>query len=221
MGGIQMETLSYDPDRFFDALPFLGPVISFAFAEVALVLLTNRYRETMGPQRVGPLMNGMLLGVVGFSAWWVHYLLNQPRFTLQSAVVNIGLLSLMAGLNLAALLVDLGPTLSSRFSKTWVKALDFPYLIFGFGGIVRVVNGLPAVSDHVENLDTVGLLFLAGAISIRLAKVTLEVFFDRHISADYVHVAIEQEAFDSQRFKEFYATTSAAVAKLFSKPDKQ
>jgi hypothetical protein len=105
-----------------------------------------------------------------------------------------------------------------------VKALDFPYLMFGFGGIVRVVNGLPSVSDRIVNLDSVGLLFLAGAISLRLAKAILEVFFDRHIAADYVSIRREPESADSHlrsSLKRFYAALSVYVASLWSKFNKR
>src|SRR5262249_27645368 len=120
--------------------------------------------------------------------------------------------------NLAAVLVDLGPTLSRRFSKTWVKALDFPYLLFGFGGVIRVVNQLPTVEDRADNLDSIGLLFLAAAISLRLAKAIVEVFFDRHIAADYVAVLREEP--DSHLWsslKLFYAELSVSVANLWSR----
>jgi hypothetical protein len=183
--------------------------------------LIHLYREDIGPQSHLKTRLIVLLLAFAFGAWWVHHLLSQPRLTLQEAVINIGFLSLMVGLNLTIFLVELGPKLTRRFSKTWVKALDYPYLIFGFGGIVRVVNGLPTVSDRVDNLDSVGLLFFAGAISVRLAKATLEVFFDRQIAEDYVAIVRETETFESRKLKELYAALSVYVARLFPKSGRQ
>jgi hypothetical protein len=76
--------------------------------------------------------------------------------------------------------------LNTSFRKSWVKALDFPYLAFGFVGLLRVANNAPVVADRVTLLDTVGLLFVAFALSIRLAKAIIDVFFDDFVGSNPV-----------------------------------
>jgi hypothetical protein len=68
--------------------------------------------------------------------------------------------------------------LTGTFGKNWVKFLDFPYLGLGFLGITRVLNASPHLADRSENLDAMGMVALAVAIGVRLAKSVIETFFE-------------------------------------------
>lgn len=91
--------------------------------------------------------------------------------------------ALLLSFFLSVFLLYLSPLLNQRFGKAWVKALDFPYLIFGFVGIMRVINGAPFVVKTIDLLDWLALFALAVALAIRLTKATIEVFFDSWVSS--------------------------------------
>lgn len=112
----------------------------------------------------------------------VMWVLAKPTFGVGEAAMNLALLSLAVATNLAMALLDYAEVLTKRFSKTWVKALDFPYLALAFGGVVRVINSSPHATDRLENFDIFGLIMVATAIGIRLAKAIIEVFFERRMT---------------------------------------
>jgi hypothetical protein len=69
--------------------------------------------------------------------------------------------------------------LTARFSERWVKALDFPYLLFGFIGLIRVVQTSSMLEDSsgLQFINVAGFMFVSMALAIRLTKATLEVFY--------------------------------------------
>lgn len=73
--------------------------------------------------------------------------------------------------------------LSSWLGKRWVKALDFPYLLFGFIGLLKIAKNTPGAhgEDFLKFLDTAGVVFVAIALAIRLTKATIEVCFDHWV----------------------------------------
>lgn len=72
-----------------------------------------------------------------------------------------------------------GSKLTHRLGRVWVKALDFPYLLLGLFGLVRLINSI-AATDNIPNsaIDTLTLFALALALAFRLSKSIIEVFFD-------------------------------------------
>ena len=108
-------------------------------------------------------------------------LLSEPSFTVGYASLHLAWVTFVTTVWLTGTLLEYGKALTKRFTKTWVKALDYPYLALGFGGLVRLVNSSPRVAERYD-LDSLGLLCLALALSVRVTKATLEVFFDKRIS---------------------------------------
>lgn len=107
---------------------------------------------------------------------------SRSSFGIYEAIVPLGLVVVGASLSLSYALLSYASQLTLRYSKTWIKFLDFPYLALAFSGLVRVVNSSPQVTKRYETLDSLGMILLALALAIRLSKATLEVFFDRRIA---------------------------------------
>ncbi len=82
---------------------------------------------------------------------------------------------------IAVLLLNHSFYLKSRMGKVWIKALDFPYLLFAFVGLLRVVANIFYGSDPASFFNTFALVFLSLALSVRVAKAIIEVFFDEWI----------------------------------------
>ena len=61
--------------------------------------------------------------------------------TLYTAAAVIAGLAITSALGLTTGLLYLSVELNRRFGKPWVKSLDFPYLLLGFFGLLRVLNG--------------------------------------------------------------------------------
>lgn len=111
--------------------------------------------------------------------YWIH-LFDEPKTSLSITTI-VGYLIpiiLIVAATATATVLEFSRYLSPRYSKVCLKLLDFPYLIFAAFGLLRVINSSPLVAERLPSLDTYGILFIVIALGIRLAKTTLEVFFD-------------------------------------------
>ena len=91
----------------------------------------------------------------------------------------VGMITLVTATSLSVLLLMNASWLTRKFSKTWVKALDFAYLTSAIiGGAAFVLRE----AEPVGSYRGWGVVFVATALAIRCTKTILEVFFERHIS---------------------------------------
>lgn len=61
-----------------------------------------------------------------------------------------------------------------RGSKGWVKAIDYVYLLFGFIGIIKVINADTGYSS--DTIDRWAPWLLGFAIAFRLTKTSIEIW---------------------------------------------
>lgn len=111
--------------------------------------------------------------------------LSRSTFRMESALCALLAVMGVTASGVAAMCVTYGPSLTMKWSKTWVKSLDFLYLGLAVWGLFRLVNSSVHIENRLEYVDTLGTVLLAGALGVRLAKSIIEVFFDRHIAPDY------------------------------------
>lgn len=80
---------------------------------------------------------------------WIYIMHLNPTLFLSDAVWTLGLNAAALGALIAIFSVWYSPVMNRRFGKTWVKALDSPYLTLAFLGLVRaVVNASPIVGEE-------------------------------------------------------------------------
>lgn len=163
-------------------LDWVGLAVTGMMAAGGAYFLIMAYRERYAYAANPNVVAIHAFHVVGAMAL-VAWILSKPTFGVGEAALNLALLALAIATNLAMALLDNAERLTRRFSKTWVKALDFPYLALAFGGVVRVINSSPHAAEKMENFDTFGLIMVATAIGIRLAKAIIEVFFEKRVVA--------------------------------------
>ena len=133
---------------------------------------------TAAPSSIGRIaLTVLLIGIFLCAAFVAISLATISGLTLYTAAAVIAGLAVTTALGLTTGLLYLSAELNRRFGKPWVKSLDFPYLLLGFFGLLRVLNGSPAISDHYYFLDALGLVCIAIAIAVRVAKAIIEVFF--------------------------------------------
>lgn len=125
------------------------------------------------------------LVMLGLAVVLAYLVLSRAEFFLLEASVKLGLLTWVIALTLSGILLGESDWLTKRWPKVWVKALDVPYLVIGFFGLVVALSKSPNVVGRSESNDAMGLMLLAVALGVRLSKTILEVFFDKHISGDY------------------------------------
>ena len=172
---------------FLNSLFLFGALLSLFVAALALRVLRHFWRQGPPPPGAYPIKAGRRL--VGFLLLTLGLLLSflsirtapEPvPFLVVVAIVTTDALALSFVLSVG--LLYFSPIFKRRLGKVWVKALDFPYLMFGFFGIMRVINGSPFVAKTIDLLDWLALSALTVALAIRLSKATIEVFFDPWLS---------------------------------------
>jgi hypothetical protein len=114
-----------------------------------------------------------------------YFLLSRAEFGWLEASVKLGLVTWVIALTSTGILLGESDWLTARWPKVWVKAIDFPYLVFAFFGLVLALEKSPKVVGGTGLSEVPGLMLLAVALGIRLSKTILEVFFDKHISGDF------------------------------------
>jgi hypothetical protein len=133
---------------------------------------------TAAPSSIGRIaLTVLLIGIFLCAAFVAISLATISGITLYTAAAVIAGLAITTALGLTTGLLYMSAELNRRFGKPWVKSLDFPYLLLGFFGLLRVLNGSPAITDHYYFLDALGLVCIAIAIAVRVAKAIIEVFF--------------------------------------------
>jgi hypothetical protein len=65
--------------------------------------------------------------------------------------------------------------LTRRWGDTWVKALDYPYLVFGCLGVLASVNRLDIIKGGVSRIYILGPLVVTTAVVIRFVKTRAEI----------------------------------------------
>jgi hypothetical protein len=160
------------------------PSIVLDFVWSAMLLLILHRHHSLGPPKVSQATGrrwAILLPLIGYAfvaliTWFAISI--TPGFSFFSISGLLIGLTCATGLTITAVLVLFSIELNARYGNRWVKALDFPYLFFGGIGLLRVVNSSPFIETHMSALDAAGLVSLALALSIRLAKAIIETFFD-------------------------------------------
>lgn len=152
------------------------------FIAVFFLRILRGYRRngplTAAPSSIGRIaLTVLLVGIFLCAAFVAISLATISGLTLTTAAAVIAGLAITTALGLTTGLLYMSVELNRRFGKAWVKSLDFPYLLLGFFGLLRVLNGSPVVSDHFYFLDALGLVCIAVAIAVRVAKAIIEVFF--------------------------------------------
>jgi hypothetical protein len=152
------------------------------FVTIFFARILQRFRRN-GPRTAPPSSFGrialtlLLVGIFLCAAFVAISLATISGLTLYTAAAVIAGLAVTTALGLTTGLLYISSELNRRFGKPWVKSLDFPYLLLGFFGLLRVLNGSPVVADHFYFLDALGLVCIAIAIAVRVAKAIIEVFF--------------------------------------------
>src|SRR5882724_10007673 len=145
------------------------------FVTIFFARILQQYHRN-GPPKAGPSSIGrialavLVVGIFLCAAFVAISLATISGVTLYTAAAVIAGLAITTALGLTTGLLYLSPELNRRFGTPWVKSLDFPYLLLGFFGLLRVLNGAPVVSNHFYFLDTLGLVCIAVAIAVRVAK---------------------------------------------------
>ena len=154
----------------FNGLSFLG----------GLLVLRDIRRKGTSAQLPFPPVYAVLsfaLLVTSTFIWWLAMLHAHPLIPSMTIILILSVLILTLAAMLTTILLVFAPHLNERFGNVWVKALDFAYLGCALVGFARLINTSPFVTDHVDLLTSVALLFVALAIAVRLSKATIEVFF--------------------------------------------
>src|SRR5205085_1581687 len=111
---------------------------------------------TAAPSSIGRIaLTVLLIGIFLCAAFVAISLATISGITLYTAAAVIAGLAITTALGLTTGLLYLSVELNRRFGKPWVKSLDFPYLLLGFFGLLRILNGSPAIADHYYFLDAV------------------------------------------------------------------
>ncbi len=121
-----------------------------------------------------PLWMCLIGGILAWAGLFCYH----SKVPLAVLAITFSVFTVGVSLGLSRLLLAYSKILNRDYKKRWVKALDFPYIVFGFIGLLRVCNGSSLVAEKAPLLDTVGLLFLALALSVRLSKTIIEVVFE-------------------------------------------
>jgi hypothetical protein len=87
------------------------------------------------------------------------------------------------GLMMAVALLNYSVELNCRFGKVWVRFLDVPYLFFGIVGLLRLIGSVAHPPSSPALLDFLALIAVTLALTVRVAKATIEIFFDDWVNA--------------------------------------
>jgi hypothetical protein len=150
------------------------------FGVIALLVVITVFQKGTG--LLGSMWFRRSSGVVfvgGIAVALALVALGKKQISLVDASFRLGLVVLVVRTTLTVCLLGEAGWLTDKFGKTWVKALDFPYIVLAFAGIVRTLN---KTAGTFGGIDSVGLVVVAVALGIRMCKSTLEVFFERHIA---------------------------------------
>lgn len=63
----------------------------------------------------------------------------------------------------------------NRFRSTWVRELEYVYVLFGMSGLVVSINRIEAMDGRFAALDFIGPLIVMLAVVIKLVKIRAEV----------------------------------------------
>ncbi|WP_139247021.1 hypothetical protein [Hyphomicrobium sp. NDB2Meth4] len=167
---------------FSSALSEVIMIVWFGRRLLALRALPvpTRPEQIRGPGTIIPMWFGVMFVVFAT----LSYLLWLPVKI--SFIVIVALIlpsAIVVALLITSSLLLYSVELNARFGKVWVKALDFPYLLFGAVGLLRIIDTSPVVAARHTSLDTIAITSVSLALAIRLAKSILEVFFDKWIGS--------------------------------------
>ena len=114
-----------------------------------------------------------------FLVYVVVTFLQQPPlfFTLFNIAIAICGMAVLFGIYLAIILLQFSDWLNRRY-RTWVKALDLPYIFFGVLSLISIIDASPLVPEPTADLKVWSILFVTIAIAVRMAKAIIEVFFE-------------------------------------------
>jgi hypothetical protein len=65
--------------------------------------------------------------------------------------------------------------LTRKWGDKWVKALDYPYLVFGCLGVLASINRLDIITGRFSRIDILGPLVVTTAVVIRFVKTRAEI----------------------------------------------
>src|ERR1043166_6651866 len=106
---------------------------------------------------------------------------NGPLTAAPSSIGRIALTVLLIGIFLCAAFVAISlATISGITLYTAAAVIAGLAITTALGltiGLLRILNGSPAIADHYYFLDALGLVCVAIAIAVRVAKAIIEVFF--------------------------------------------
>lgn len=108
------------------------------------------------------------------------------KTTVHWAVAACGLALLVTSIStsLTLVLLDYAKELTRSFSDHWVAALGWLWFVLGLGGMIRLERWSTRLDDGTWELDPLGFLVVAVAISIGLSKVTIETYFKGCFATD-------------------------------------
>ena len=178
--------MSIEYFKFGELAPLLNTII-LAWSLGFLLMLFQRGPTNWAGAGYVPYLWLFTVPVMS-SAQWVYTIRLNPTLPLSNAIWTLGLSAATLGASIAIFLVWYSPFMNRRFGKTWVKALDFPYLALAFLGLVRAVNASSIVGEERSTIiDRGAILAISFAIGIRLSKTIIEVFFDDWVRSE-IHV---------------------------------
>ena len=133
---------------------------------------------TAAPSSIGRIaLTVLLIGIFLCAAFVAISLATISGLTLYTAAAVIAGLAITTALGLTTGLLYMSAELNRRFGKPWVKSLDFPISSWGSSSLLRVLNRFPCNHRPLLFLDALGLVCIAIAIAVRVAKAIIEVFF--------------------------------------------
>lgn len=100
------------------------------------------------------------------------------------AACGLALLVIAISTSLTSVLLDYAKELTGSFSDHWVAALGWLWFVLGLGGAIRLASWSTQLDDGTLELDPLGFLVVAVAMSIGLSKVTIETFFKGCFASD-------------------------------------